>query len=144
VANLYLFVFLVAFACLRGSTLHLTAAPVDVTSAPQSAKEWTYGEDGLLGDVFDNFVRLHELSTWQRFLMEQRFLERQYWRYAMYLKLGPRAFLRCLLAIARERKATLATRVSIFATAPFYMVKNALALLFSGQIGRTLFRRVEI
>lgn len=144
VRNLYVFVFLVAYACLRGPSLHLTAEPVDVTSAPQSAKEWTYGHDGLLSDVFDNFYRLHELTARQRFLLEQRFLDRQYWRYAMYLKLGPRAFFRCLLAVSQDRKATLGTRAGIFVMAPVYMAKNALSLLLTGQLVRTLFRGVEI
>src|SRR5690606_4036196 len=54
VGNIYPFIYFVSFNCLYGNTFHFTQYPVMVTVPGQQNKDWTYGKDGLLNDIFDN------------------------------------------------------------------------------------------
>jgi len=142
--NMYLFVFLVAFSCLRGAVLHMTRYPVSVSSPPQSKKEWSYGDDGLLSEMFDNYKRLQGITNWQRFRLEQTILDRQYWRYAMYLKLGVGAFFRCIFAIAGGDNVTRLTKYTFPLLFPFYVAGNVVRLAISGDLMKTFRRPVDL
>ena len=78
--NLYPFIFFVAYSSLSGDLLHLTEFPVKVTVVPQLEKDWDYGEDGLLNDIFDNYKYLG-VSKKQRALLEEKILMRHSWRF---------------------------------------------------------------
>jgi glycosyltransferase involved in cell wall biosynthesis len=67
--NLYPQIFFVLLNCLKGKTLHFTDYPVLVTQVDQSKKYWTYGDDGLLKDKFENCVNLG-LSTLKISILE--------------------------------------------------------------------------
>ncbi|MGV3591050.1 MAG: glycosyltransferase family 2 protein, partial [Gammaproteobacteria bacterium] len=109
--NMYLFIYLVAVSALRGVAVHLTAHPVKVSTPTQQAKGWSYGDDGLLGDVFANFAHLDGIGWTGRSALEMKFLWVQYWRYAMYLKVGLPAFCRCLWRIVAGTWTSPLTRV---------------------------------
>lgn len=81
--NLYPFIFFVAYSSLSGDLLHLTDFPVKVTVVPQSEKDWDYGGDGLLNDIFDNYKCL-DVTKKQRALLEEKILKTQPWRFLYY------------------------------------------------------------
>ena len=91
----------IAYCCLHGVTYHITEYPILVTRPPQKNKVWGYGSGGLIGDVFDNFVKL-DITMWQKVKMEMKFLVEQYWRYAMYIKRGVGKFLGCIGSILKS------------------------------------------
>ena len=142
--NLYLFVYWVAEACLQGSTLHLTTYPIKVTRPSQAAKTWSYGKDGLINEFFQNYRVMSELSYVQRSLLEVKFLYSQYWRYAMYLKLGIGAFFKCILSIMTAENATYITRVLFIIYLPLIGILQSLKLLFTGKIFEVLSTKVEV
>jgi hypothetical protein len=142
--NWYLFIFLVGHACLQGMSAHLTCWPVRVMRPPQAKKTFNYGEDGLIGDVFDNFVKLAGISQLQRSKLELKFLYKQYWRYAMYLKLGPRAFVTAIRRISTGSNTTRLTGLAFPALCGPFLFANGLNLLARGQLFHTLGRKVEL
>ena len=80
--NLYPQIFFVASSCLKYDTLYLCSQIVHVTKVPQGQKDWSYGDDGLLCDVFDNYRHLG-LSCYKRGKLEWKMLDFQDWRYMM-------------------------------------------------------------
>lgn len=85
VNNLYPFIFFVAYTALNGKVYHITDYPVKVTQVPQSKKDWGYGEDGLLNDIFDNYKGLH-INIFQRTALELTMLYKQPWRFMRYYR----------------------------------------------------------
>lgn len=79
VSNIYPFIFFVGYATLRGSTYHLTQYPVSVTDPGQGKKDWNYTEDGLLLDVFDNYIKL-PLNPLQITKLQLKFIGVSSWR----------------------------------------------------------------
>ncbi|WP_299153950.1 glycosyltransferase family A protein [uncultured Christiangramia sp.] len=92
VSNLYIFVFFTAYSCLKGNTFHYTKFPVRVTNPGQKNKDWNYGEDGLINDLFDNYINL-PLSSWQITKLQLKVIESQPWRLWKYKKVGDKEFL---------------------------------------------------
>lgn len=85
VHNIYPFIFMVAYTCLHYDVYHMSDSHTLVTKVPQNKKDWGYGEDGLMNEIFDNYKRLG-LGIWERANLECRFLENNAWRYLMYKK----------------------------------------------------------
>lgn len=142
--NMYLFIYLVAVSALRGEAVHLTAYPVKVSTPTQHAKGWSYGNDGLLGDVFANFAHLDGVGLVARCALEMKFLWVQYWRYAMYLKVGLPAFFRCLWRIVCGPWTSPITRILFPLSLPLLLPLKAVMLAINGELGTTLKRKVEI
>lgn len=142
--NLYLFVYWISESCLNGSTLHLTTYPVKVTRPAQSAKAWSYGKDGLVGEFFQNYKLLSEVSYIKRGLLELKFLYVQYWRYAMYLKLGLRAFLQCIWNIIISPNTTYITKILFVFYIPIVGISQCIHLLLSGKLSDVLSTKVEV
>lgn len=140
--NLYTQIFMISYCCLHYETYHLTDYPVLVTRPPQQSKNWGYGDDGLLTDVFDNYGKL-KLTSLQRFLLEIKFLYAQYWRCAMYLKKGPIAFFKCLWKLMKSPKITMINRILLIFEIPFIFLFQALRLLLSGNLLKTLKTKVD-
>ena len=141
--NLYPQIFMLSYCCLHYKTYHLTDYPVSVTRPPQQNKNWGYRDDGLLTDVFDNYGKLG-INYIQRFLLEIKFLYAQYWRCAMYLKKGSGAFLKCLGKLIGSSKITLVNRVLLILEIPVIFVIQAMKLIFSGELLKTLKVKVDI
>lgn len=79
--NLYPQIFFVAYNALRYDVLHFGQRCLAVSSVPQSKKDWDYGKDGLVNDVFENFKNLG-VSYRQRAQLESHFLKedpRYFW-----------------------------------------------------------------
>ena len=144
VTNMYLFIFLVGYSALRGNVIHLTEHPALITSAAQSDKEWSYGDDALISDIFDNYKKLEGINPLQRSLLELKILDEQYWRYMMYIKLGFRRFARVLLNIIMGKNTSFLTRVAFPLLLPVFLVKRVIILISSGDLIKILNRPVDI
>jgi glycosyltransferase involved in cell wall biosynthesis len=83
VHNLYPQIFFIGYSCLKYDSLHIGKYPVHVTVISQEQKDWDYGDDGLVGDVFDNFKHLY-LSWKERASLEYSFMQKNTGRYLMY------------------------------------------------------------
>ena len=98
VKNIYLFIYFVAYQCLNGDTLHLTEYPVKVTEPGQENKNWGYGKDGLINEVFDNYKKL-PVNTIKRTLLELNFYNNQPWRLWIYQKKSIKDFIMAFFSI---------------------------------------------
>ena len=67
--NLYPQIFFIAFNALRYDVLHFGQMCLGVSEALQSQKDWTYGDDGLINDMLENF-RYLGLTSNQRAQLE--------------------------------------------------------------------------
>lgn len=67
--NLYPQIFFVAYNALRYDVLHFGQMCLGVSEVLQCQKDWTYGEDGLINDMLENF-RYLGLSSLQRAQLE--------------------------------------------------------------------------
>lgn len=92
VNSIYLFIYFTAYSCLRGDIFHLAEFPVKVTQPGQLKKDWGYGDDGLLNEVFKNYDKL-ALNILQKTLLQLKHFIKQPWRLVMYRQHGiPRYF----------------------------------------------------
>lgn len=142
--NLYLMMYWIAEACLHHSTVHLTTYPIRVVRPAQTSKAWSYGKDGLVGEIFQNYKAVSEINYLQRSLLELKLLYAQYWRYAMYLKVGIPAFLQCVWNIMRSDNTTYVTKVLFPFFIPVVAVCQTIQLLFSGKLIDVLKTKVEV
>ncbi|EMW0562747.1 TPA: glycosyltransferase [Vibrio parahaemolyticus] len=115
--NFYPHVYMILRATLMGTVVHETDYPILVTQPGQDKKGWSYGDDGLLNDYFDNFKSYKNI---EKFTLEQTFLKYNTWRVSNSLKNSPRKFIKSVIA---SKNTTKATKLSY----PFWIIK----LLFS-------------
>ena len=73
-----------------------------------------------------------------------QFLWVQYWRYAMYPRLGLPAFSRCLWKIVSGRSTSPLTRVLFPLVLPLLLPLKSVMLAVKGELGATLKRKVDI
>jgi len=121
--NIYPFIFFVAYNSLRGDLIHLTKFPIKVTAAPQRHKDWNYGKDGLLTEIFQNYKILKNISAinaFQRYRLEMKILNVQSWRYRMLLKNGKFNFIKSIFFIIKSQNTSYITKF-IF---PFLLLKD--------------------
>lgn len=144
VNNIYPFIYFATLSLLQGNFIHLTDYPILVTAPPQNQKDWGYGADGLIGNVFDNYKRIEGLHFWQRSLLEIVFLDVQYWRYAMYLKVGLLDFLKALFKIFLGKNTSLLTQIIFPVLIPIILFKKTIELLIKGELLKTFKRKVEV
>jgi glycosyltransferase involved in cell wall biosynthesis len=144
VNNLYLFIFIVGLSAYQGQLLHLTEFPVLVTRPPQNKKEWGYGEDGLISEIFDNFKRLPGLSRSQRTRLELKILDEQYWRYVMYVKKGLFIFTKAFHKINFGANTSRLTSVTFPFLITYFLIKRIILLSIQGDLIKTLKRPVDI
>jgi len=114
-------VFFVALSSLNGNTYHLTKYPVKVTQPGQNKKDWNYGKDGLMNEVFDNYKKL-PLSLLQKTLLEINLYHVQSWRLWQYKPKGLKVFLKAFYFIWFSSNSIIIFKV-IF---PFYFVQDYL------------------
>ena len=111
VDNIYLFIFFVAVSGLKGTSYQIKDYPVRVTQ-PVKKKDWGYGDDGLVNEIFDNYRKL-PVTYVQRFKLEFNHLLQQWWRLFMYRQQGTGLFFKALLKIAFAKNASLLFSASI-------------------------------
>lgn len=121
VSNIYPQIYFVAYNCLRGKTWHLTDYPVKVTAAVESNKDWGYKEDGLISDIFDNYKKLDNITSFQRSKLELKMLDTQIFRYKMYLSKGVYYYLKALKNIEFGNNTSFLTKLGF----PFLVIKNS-------------------
>ena len=74
--NLYPQIFFVSYNALRYEVLHWGQKCLCVSGVPQSQKDWNYGDDGLVNDIYENFKNLG-VSKKQRARIESYFMQIQ-------------------------------------------------------------------
>jgi hypothetical protein len=109
--NLYPFMFFVGFNCLRGECVHLTDFPVRVSVGAK--KDWGYGEDGLLRDIFKNTSMLFKNPIKQG-IVELTIFRRQTWRWTRYFGNGPRDGLAVLSRIISCKHVSVVTKIGLW------------------------------
>ena len=87
VSNIYPFIYFVGYSCLKGITIHNPEYPILITQPGQAKKDWAYGEDGLISEIFDNYKKMN-LNVIQRSLLEVRQIAVSPWRYGYYREVG--------------------------------------------------------
>lgn len=141
--NYYLQIYVVAYCCLYGVTYHITEYPVQVTRPPQKEKTWGYGDDGLVDNIFANFVKL-DISDLKKARLEMKLLSDQYWRYAMYIKKGIGKFFLCIGKILKSSNTVWPAKVAFACSFGFILVGKAVSLLVSGKLWKTVSTKVDI
>lgn len=86
VNNLYPFIYITSISILNGNIWHYVDYPIKVTQPGQEKKDWTYGKDGLVSEIFDNYKKIENINKFQRFLLEMQLLRIQKSRYLGYKK----------------------------------------------------------
>ena len=71
--NLYPQMFFVGYNSLKYDVIHFGEKCLMVSKISQNQKDWNYGEDGLVNDIFENFINLN-LSYKQKSYLEFDFL----------------------------------------------------------------------
>ena len=85
VDNIYPFIFFASISALKFETFHLTQYPVKVTEITQDKKDWGYGSDGLINEIFDNYNKL-PLNYFQKSILQLNQIKSQSWRLDIYKK----------------------------------------------------------
>lgn len=96
VSNIYPFIYIVSYSLLNYKSYHMIDYPVKVTQIGQDKKDWNYGKDGLISEIFDNYKKLKNINIFQRFILEINILIKQNWRYLVYKKKFPIAVVEIL------------------------------------------------
>lgn len=105
VGNIYLFIFFVAYSCLKGDTFHLTDYSVKVTDPGQEKKDWNYGKDGLVNEVFDNYNKL-PISYFKKTILQLHLYYIQRWRLWKYLEIGYLPLFKAFIFIWSSKNST--------------------------------------
>lgn len=110
VQNIYPFIFFTAFSTLVGETLHLTKYPVKVTQPGQEKKDWGYGNDGLMNEIFDNYKKL-PVNNYRKTVLQVVHFRKQSGRLWMYYSQGFRIFLKSFVSIWFSNNSTFLFKV---------------------------------
>ncbi len=129
VGNIYLFIYFVAFSCLNGDTYHLTKYPVKVTQPGQNNKDWGYGIDGLMNEVFDNYMKL-QVNYVQKTILQLYFFYKQPWRLWRYKGNGFLHFWKSFLKIWISNNSTYLFRLLFPIEVLYLMIINRFNKLF--------------
>lgn len=124
VNNLYPFIFFASKKILEGDCYLLTLYPVKVTQPDQSKKDWTYKNDGLINDMFNNYKHIR-VNAIQRSRLELKILIIHPGRYFMYLKKGKIAFIKAILNIMFGKNTSILTTLA-FPFLLFYQILSSL------------------
>lgn len=122
VCNLYPFIFFAAVSAFSGKSIHMTNYPLSVTQVTNENKDWSYGGDGLLDDVFNNFNSL-EISWIQRVALEQSFLRKNKSRVVNSFSENKMLFIKLVL---RSKNTSIATKLSYIPIIVYFALKKML------------------
>jgi len=103
VNNIYLFIYFTAYSCLKGKCYLITSNPVKVTQ-PIKKKDWGYGDDGLINQIFDNYKKL-DINVFKKTRLQIYFFHKQSWRIWIYSK-NKRSFFKAFLKIVKSNNST--------------------------------------
>ena len=109
VQNIYPFIYFSAYSCINGDSYHLTDYPILVTQPGQENKDWNYGNDGLLNEIFDNYNKL-QVNYLKKSLLQYYFFDKQRWRLFRYLRIGNKVFNKAFKSILFSENSTYAFR----------------------------------
>ena len=126
VSNIYPFIFFIAYSCLKGDALYLPDYPVKVTQVPQINKDWNYGKDGLLREIFDNFVHLG-LSNIEAGKLEINFMKREPDRFIKYKT--PLRILRAMIIVLTSDKTKINAKFFILSFVPYITLRYYLSIV---------------
>lgn len=126
VQNIYPFIFFTAYSTLIGETYHFTDYPIKVTQPGQDKKDWGYGKDGLMNEIFDNYKKL-PVTYLQKTLLELKHYRMQDWRLWMYKSKGNAAFYKAFVNIWLSRNSTVLFKI-IFPMVFFIQIVKKVAI----------------
>ncbi len=107
VSNIYPFIYFTSYASLSGNSYHLTDYPIEIIVPGQSNKDWGYGSDSLLDEIFNNYKNLPNTSYLKRVKYEVMTLNSQRWRVIRPIMSHPLSFIK---KIATSKNTTLFTK----------------------------------
>lgn len=110
VSNIYPFIYFVSLSCLNGDTYHLTDYPVKITQPGQEKKDWGYGDDGLINEIFDNYIKL-PLNNIQKTLLQLKLYKSQQWRLRIYMVNGLGCYLSAFWKIWMSKNSTFGFKI---------------------------------
>jgi glycosyltransferase involved in cell wall biosynthesis len=126
ISNIYLFIFLLSYRSLNGDTYHFTKFPVRVSQPDQENKDWGYGDDGLLNEVFDNYIKL-PVNYLEKSLLQLQFFRIQFWRLIMYKNKGLKTFLNVFFNIMYVKNGTFLFKI-IYPFLAFFVMSKYLVM----------------
>nr|WP_298994247.1 glycosyltransferase [uncultured Polaribacter sp.] len=119
ISNIYPFIFFVSYSCLNGKTLHIIEYPVQVTQPGQENKNWGYGNDGLITEIFDNYIKL-PINNYKKTRLQLRQYNKQSWRLRMYYHKNKKDFLNAFFNIWLNKNGTFLFKI-LFPIYIFYI-----------------------
>jgi glycosyltransferase involved in cell wall biosynthesis len=120
VSNIYPFIYLAAQSMLDGDCYLYLDAPVKVTKVSQDQKDWNYGKDGLLNEIFDNYNKL-EISYLRKTRLQIYFFRKQSWRYFNY---PTKDRLKVFFEIVKGKNSTFLFKIFFSLYTPLLALKN--------------------
>lgn len=112
VDNIYPFIFFAGFCAMKGDLYHLTYCPVSVTEGAK--KDWGYGDDGLICDIFRNYLKLFGKVSIYRIIAEYRLIFTQAGRIAPYFRHGIKYLFKHYCAIFSCKNISIVFKVTYF------------------------------
>jgi abequosyltransferase len=107
--NIYPFLYFVAYSCLNGESYHLTTYPILVTQPGQEKKDWTYGKDGLITEMLNNY-KLLDANYLFRFALQVKCITISRDRITSYHNLGLKSLFKMFWTLLINKNTLIATR----------------------------------
>jgi glycosyltransferase involved in cell wall biosynthesis len=130
VGNIYLFIYFVSFSCLMGDTYHFTEFPVNVTQPGQENKDWNYGKDGLLNEIFNNYLKL-PINYFSRTVLQLHICGKQSWRLWQYNAISTKEFTKAFYNIWISKNSTFGFKVLFPLIILLQIVKKIVKKIFN-------------
>lgn len=129
--NIYLFIFFVGYSINRGGFYIVNSPQVHVTAG--NTKDWNYGNDGLINQVFCNFSSLFPDNIVKQFLLQIFFIHQQRWR--LCIRLFPIKAIKISWFICKAKETTNLLRLLF----PFILL-----WFYASFITRIIIRQVKL
>jgi glycosyltransferase involved in cell wall biosynthesis len=120
--NIYLFIYFVGYSIMQGDFYTVNSAQVHVTSG--NPKDWKYGRDSLVPQVFCNFSSLYPKDILKQFFLQITFLSQQRWR--LLIRIIPIKAIKVSWYICKAKETTNLLRVSL----PFFLLWFYISFIF--------------
>ncbi|MCW7548260.1 glycosyltransferase family 2 protein [Photorhabdus sp. APURE] len=145
-SNIYPFIFFVTYALTKGDGLHETKYPVIVTQRPQVEKDWSYGEDGLIPDMLDNyfcFNKIGVLSNVERILLELKVFVNNEGRFVPVAIKNPKWFFVFLKKIGSSSKISLPGKLIFMLFIPVFFLSFIIKRWYRRKIEKNMIIDVD-
>lgn len=133
VSNLYPFIFFLIESMKQGTTYHCTDFPVHVTQLDQVYKDWGYGKDGNITNVYDNYIKIPDMTYCQKVRLQVKFIRIQSGRLFIHSSnSGSKIFLaETIIFIIKHRNTLFLTKIFVPFFVVFIILKKLIKKIFS-------------